>query len=132
MKMKITKTNSISIPRRNFSILKDSTFQIPKDSINENNRINMSNTFYSQLNIENIFKQIEKKEIQKKVIKNQYIFLLILSLIYIIPLGLEALTLSDINLNFKAGTSLFYYIFFYSFFSRIILGLKMSNHHFFH
>ena len=128
---KITKTNSISIPRRNFSILKDSTFQIPKDSINENNRINMSNTFYSQLNIENIFKQIEKKEIQKKAIKNQYIFLLILSLIYIIPLGLEALTLSDINLNFKAGTSLFYYIFFYSFFSRIILGLKMSNHHFF-
>ena len=75
-----------------------------------------------------------KKRIkQKKTIKHHdYKFLLILSLIYIIPLGLEAFTLSNkININFKAGSSLFYYIIFYVLFSKLILKYKISNHHIF-
>ena len=111
-----------------------------KKSIQSNERITRTtNNSYgtgssSSLNENNVFTQIEKKELsKKKTIKHHdYKFLLILSLIYIIPLGLEAFTLSNkININFKAGSSLFYYILFYVLFSKLILKYKISNHHIF-
>ena len=117
---KITRTDSVI------------AFKMHTNSIVNNNttfNITKSKAIYSNINVENIYRQIEKKEMNKYNIKYKYLSLLGLSLIYIIPLGLEAFTLSDININFKAGSSLFYYIFFYVLFSRIILGVKISNHH---
>ena len=67
----------------------------------------------------------------KSTIKYQYLSLLVLSINYIIPLALESFTIGEININFKGCSSLFYYIFFYVLFSRIILGIKISNHQLF-
>ena len=109
-------------------------FKIRTNSLVNNNttfNATKSKTIYSNINIENIYRQIEKKEMNKINIKYKYLSLLGLSLNCFIPLGLEAFTISDININFKAGSSLFYYIFFYVLFSRIILGSKIYNHHLF-
>ena len=101
--------------------------------VNKNTIFNITKnkTIYSKINVENIYQQIEKKEMNKSTIKYQYLSLLVLSINYIIPLALESFTIGEININFKASSSLFYYIFFYVLFSRIILGIKISNHQLF-
>ena len=78
----------------------------------------------------NTFNQIDEKnqKNKEKRAKGKYLYLLILNLIYLVPIFLEAYTIEYINLNFKASTYLFYIIFFYILFSRIILHLRIHNH----
>ena len=79
---------------------------------------------YDQININ----EIENKKSKTKM---QYLNLFLLSLINLIPMGIEAFTFDFINLDFKTGFSLFYTIFFYVLFSRIILGSKVYAHQLF-
>ena len=53
---------------------------------------------------------------------------MIINLIYLIPIFLEAYSIEYIDSNFKASTYLFYIIFFYILFSRIILKLRIHKH----
>jgi len=87
---------------------------------NKNESQNKRNTFIQI--VENNQKKIEKK------IKGQNFNLFGLTLIYLVPIFLEAYAFDYINLNFKASTYLFYVIFFYILFSRIILHLHIYNH----
>ena len=79
---------------------------------------------YNQININEL-------EINKSKAKMQYLYIFLLSLINLIPMGIEAYTFNYININFKTGTSLFYTISFYVLFSRIILGIKVFAHQLF-
>ena len=103
---------------RNHSII---AYKMHNNCIINNNttfNITKNKAIYSKINTENIYRQIEKKEINTNTIKYQYLSLLILSLNYIIPLGLEAFTISDININFKASSSLFFIYFFMYYFQE--------------
>ena len=75
--------------------------------------------------------EVEKKKIKIQKLKHKYCFLLLLSFINMIPMPLEIITDDDINIDFKLGSSLFYHIFFFVFFSRIILGIKIYRHQIF-
>ena len=87
---------------------------------NTNNGKRKRNTF-NQI-VENNQKNKEKR------IKGKFLYLFILTLIYLVPTFLEAYTIEYINFNFKASTYLFYIIFFYILFSRIILHLQIHKH----
>ena len=74
---------------------------------------------------------LEKEKLNKQKIRNQYLFILLLVLIYLTPMFLDSFTASDIsNLNFgtSSSLSLFFYIFFYIFLSFLILGEKIYSH----
>ena len=75
--------------------------------------------------------EIEKKKLENQKTKNKYLYLFIFALINLIPMPLEAFTVDNININFKMSSSLLYFIFFYIFFSRIILGYKIYFHQIF-
>ena len=87
-------------------------------------------TFNRRGSIRNTFIQIDEKNQKnnEKRIKGKNLYLFIINLIYLVPIFLEAYTIEYINLNFKASTYLFYIIFFYILFSRIILHLRIYNH----
>lgn len=70
----------------------------------------------------------EKIILDKKNVRKKYIFIALLAMINLIPMPLEAFTGKDVNLNFKMGSSLLYFIFFYAFFSILILGEKLYRH----
>ena len=78
----------------------------------------------------NTFNQIveNNQKNKEKRIKGKFLYLFILTLIYLVPTFLEAYTTEYINFNFKASTYLFYIIFFYILFSRIILHLQIHKH----
>ena len=78
----------------------------------------------------NTFNQIveNNQKNKEKRIKGKFLYLFILTLIYLVPTFLEAYTIEYINFNFKASTYLFYIIFFYILFSRIILHLQIHKH----
>jgi hypothetical protein len=71
---------------------------------------------------------LEKIILDKKNIRKKYIFIALLAMINLIPMPLEAFTGKDVNINFKMGSSLLYFIFFYAFFSILILGEKLYRH----
>ena len=75
--------------------------------------------------------EVEKKKIKRQKLKKKYFFLLLLSFINMIPMVLEIFKDEDININFKISSSLFFHIFFFVFFSRIILGIKIYKHQLF-
>ena len=79
--------------------------------------------------IENQIK-IEKTKIDKKIMKKKYLFILGLSLIYLIPMFLDSYCSSNKNMNFKTSSSisLFFSIIFYIPLSRFILGHKIHRH----
>jgi len=72
--------------------------------------------------------KIKNKQKEEKRIKGKYLHILMLNLIYLIPIFLDAFTIEYINKNFKSSAYLFYIIFFYILFSRIILHLRIYNH----
>ena len=76
---------------------------------------------------------LDKKKLDKKRIRNQYLFILLLVLIYLIPMFLDCLSNFDRALNFgtSSSVSLFLDIFFYILLSRIILGYKIYFHQIF-
>ena len=73
---------------------------------------------------------LEVEKLKKKTIRNQYLFILLLVLVYLSPMFLDSYTASDNNLNFgtSSSVSLFFYIFFYIFLSFLILGEKIYFH----
>ena len=120
------------------------TINFKKDNIN-NNMIKAA----SEIELNNILTEInfrvvstvkfsenqlnlEKKKIDKINSKKQYIYILSLVLIYLIPMFLDSYTLVN---NFDIGTSssisLFVSIFSNIFLSRIILGEKIYTHQIF-
>ena len=74
-----------------------------------------------------------KKKLDRNTFIKKYLYILLLSFINLVPMFLEAITLVKIkiNINFKIGSSLFYYIIFLVLFSKIILGHKIYSHHLF-
>jgi len=91
---------------------------------NQKGNFKRHNTF-EQIDEKN---KIEDKEKKERRIKGKYQYVLMLNLIYLIPIFLEAFTIEYINKNFKSSAYLFYIIFFYILFSRIILHLRIYNH----
>ena len=73
---------------------------------------------------------LDKEKLYKQKIKNQYLFILGLVLIYLSPMFLDSYTAADNNLNFgtSSSISLFFYIFFYVFLSFLILGENIYFH----
>jgi len=108
------------------------------DIVIENENEKQSKNFNERSQIKNTFNQIDekkKKKIKKKKKKNierrkkrKYLYLLILNIIYLFPIFIESFTIGYINLNFKASTYLFYKIFCFILFSRIILHLQIYKH----
>ena len=96
------------------------------EKVNENQAKNSDEKFQKS----NTFKQIDEKTQKKKEKKRKgkYLYILIINLIYLIPIFLEAYSIEYIDSNFKASTYLFYIIFFYILFSRIILKLRIHKH----
>ena len=96
------------------------------EKVNENQAKNSDEKFQKC----NTFKQIDEKTQKKKEKKRKgkYLYILIINLIYLIPIFLEAYSIEYIDSNFKASTYLFYIIFFYILFSRIILKLRIHKH----
>ena len=103
---------------------KRSSIDIETVSKNQAKNINERNQ------IDNTFKQIDEKnqKDKEKRIKGKYLYLFKLNLIYLFPMILETYTSEYINFNFKASIYLFYNIFFYILFSRIILHLQIYKH----
>ena len=72
---------------------------------------------------------LEKKILNKKSIRNQYLFLLLLIIIGLIPMFLDSFApYNDLKIGTSSSVSLFLYIFFYIFLSRLILGNKIYSH----
>ena len=109
-------------------------YRTKRSSFDIENKYENQENFNEKYEKSNTFKQIDEKNKEKnkeekeRRIKGKYLYLLILNLIYLIPIFLEAYAIGYINLNFKASTYLFYIIFFYILFSRIILHFRIHNH----
>ena len=73
---------------------------------------------------------LDKEKLDKKKIRNQYLFLLLLVFIFMIPVFFEAYIFYDkgLNIGTSSSISLFFFIFFYILLSRIILGDKLYSH----
>lgn len=76
---------------------------------------------------------LEKNKLEKIKIKGQYLFILILVSIYLIPMFVDSFIALDSKLNFgtSSSLSLFLCIFFNISFSKIILGTKIYSHQIF-
>ena len=74
--------------------------------------------------------RLDIEKLNKKTIKNQYLFILLLVIVYLFPMFLDSYTASDNNLNFgtSSSLSLFFYIFFYISLSFLLLGDKIYYH----
>ena len=85
--------------------------------------------------ITNIFKDnqilVKKKSLNKKLVRNQYLFILLLIIIYFIPMYLDSYLSSDNNFGTSSSLSLFFFICFVVIFTRIILGNKIYSHQIF-
>ena len=77
--------------------------------------------------------KIETDKIRKKTLRNQYLFILLLVIIYLIPMFLDSYVASknESYLGTSTAFSLFFYIFFYIALSRIVLGQKIYLHQMF-
>ena len=77
--------------------------------------------------------KIETDKIRKKTLRNQYLFILLLVIIYLIPMFLDSYVASknESYLGTSTAFSLFFYIFFYIAESRIVLGQKIYLHQMF-
>ena len=75
----------------------------------------------------------EKIKIKKQRKRNQYLFILLLTCIYFIPLCLDAFISVNRESYITTGSafSLFFYVFFYISFSRILFGQKIYSHQIF-
>ena len=102
------------------------TSSIENETLSENEVKNL-NERESRINSFNQIVENNQKNKEKRI-KGKYLNLFILTLIYLVPTFLEAYTIEYINFNFKASTYLFYIIFFYILFSRIILHLQIHKH----
>lgn len=76
---------------------------------------------------------IKKKKLDKKNLRNQYLFISLLVCIYLIPMFLDSYTALDNELNFGTSSSfsLFFCIIFYIGLSRLIIGEKINSHQIF-
>ena len=74
--------------------------------------------------------RLDIEKLNKKTTKNQYLFILLLVIVYLFPMFLDSYTASDNNLNFgtSSSLSLFFYIFFYISLSYVFLGDKIYYH----
>ena len=77
--------------------------------------------------------KIETDKIRRKTLRNQYLFILLLVIIYLIPMFLDSYVASknESYLGTSTAFSLFFYIFFYIALSRIVLGQKIYLHQMF-
>ena len=116
----------INKKKENKEVEKEKEIITLNESIDNNNNLTIKNksNLINQL-------EVEKKKLKRQNLKKKYFFLLILSFINLVPMPLEIITDEDININFKIGSSLFYHIFFFVVFSRIILGIKIYRHQLF-
>ena len=107
--------------------IEDNIDEISEKNINENN-----STIIQFHHVENQI-EVEKKKLDKKKIRNQYLFLLLLLFIFLIPILLDSYISFEYGLNFgtSSSVSLFFYIFFYIFLSRVILSVKIYSHQIF-
>ena len=73
---------------------------------------------------------LDKEKLDKKKIRNQYLFLLLLVFIFMIPVFLEAYIFYDngLNIGTSSSFSLFFFIVFYISLSLLILGDKLYSH----
>ena len=76
---------------------------------------------------------IEKEKINKRQTRKKYLFILGLTIIYLIPMFLDSYCSSNQNINFKTSSSVsvFFCIISYVLLSRIILGHKIYRHQIF-
>ena len=86
-------------------------------------RKNSNSSIENQINV-------EKNKINKRMMKKKYLFILGLSLIYLIPMFLDSYCSSSEKMNFKTSSSisLFFSIISYILLSRFILGHKIHRH----
>ena len=77
--------------------------------------------------------KIETDKIRRKTLRNQYLFIILLVIIYLIPMILDSYlsSMRKSYLGTSTAFSLFFYIFFYIALSRIVLGQKIYLHQFF-
>ena len=76
---------------------------------------------------------IEKEKINKRQTRKKYLFILGLTIIYLIPMFLDSYCSSNQNINFKTSSSVsvFFCIISYVLLSRLILGHKTYRHQIF-
>ena len=112
--------------KKNINYKQDSNTKLSEENIgiNENNDLNND--------VSNRESKVGKSNEEKKRSCRLKIFVISLTFINLIPMGLEIIayrTLEDqIDYNFKESCSIFFVILFYVLFSRIILGHKIYNH----
>ena len=102
------KHNSSDIEKENLKI-SEIIYESEKD--NRKSKINKDKAILDNYN------QIyaAKKKLDRNTFIKKYLYILLLSFINLVPMFLEAITLVKIkiNINFKIGSSLFYYIIFF-------------------
>ena len=89
--------------------------------INQNNDCTEKKNTFTQIG------EYNQKNKEKKV-KGKYLYLLKLSLLYLVPMFIIAYAHKYINYKFLSNIYLFFIIFYYILFSRIILLLKIYSH----
>ena len=106
----------------------------------DDNKENLENEIKEiHLRLVSTFKEIknqldlDKKKLTKRKIKDQYLYILLLVIIYFAPLFLDSYTSLDgaTGLGTSSSISLLICIFSNIFLSRIILGEKIYNHQIF-
>ena len=99
-------------------------YEISQESIRENDsKIIQVHTIKNQI-------EVEKEKLDKKKIRKQYLSLLLLTFIFMIPIFFEAYLSYEngLNIGTSSSISLFFFIFFYILLSLIILGDKLYSH----
>ena len=69
-----------------------------------------------------------RARLQRKKENKKYAFILILVFINMIPMALDAFTEKRVDINFRLSISLLYFMFFYVFFSRLIIRQILYRH----
>ena len=106
-----------------------------KDEVSENNIKEKSAKIIHVYTAKNQIPllQLQKEQLNKKKIRNQYLFLLLLVFIFLTPMFLDSYIFFEDGLNFgtSSSVSLFFFIFFYILLSLLILGDKLYSHQIF-
>ena len=126
------KENDLTNPNDDKNI-KETDLELSElDSIDaEENKLFVNSTIRStKFNSSHCEIKLERNKLKAKIIKKKYLFLLLLTGIYLIPMFLDSYCSSNKDINFKTNSSisLFFCIISYVVFSRIILGQKIYIH----
>ena len=124
---------SFSITNDNEKIIRDSTFELVVLDETKQSFHTKTLTFHQVKTKVNNQLDIDIAKLNSRLTKKKYIYLLLLTLIYLVPMFLDSYCSINDELNFTTGSSmsLFFCIISYVVLGRIILGYKIYRHQIF-